>query len=305
MTVRTRFLHESVEFPAGLGERTWGHHKLGLELGGMGFQVGGLAGPQLEALRARFGDYCDEARAWPEVRVLTFAVEPAWFLPPPPAPWEYVLDLEHTEATVGWVGVGEAGLLHLGASLQASLWTSASEGAKLTQAVENVLRLAMAYALCARGGALLHGACVVDGGSAVVFPGVSGSGKTTASRLSAAEGRLVVSDDIVGVLPGESGFEVVALPFGSEFRFAGPRDARFPLRTLCRLEKGGVTEVRTLSRPAAFGLALACAPYVKQDPLRVERVLGVIEDLTGAVALRTLWFPKHGPIWSALPQGAL
>lgn len=305
MIAQTRFLREGVEFPAGLGERAWGHHGLGLELAGMGFRVVGLAGVQLDALHARFGAYCSEAPPSPVVRVRTFAAEPGVFLPPPPPPWEYMLHLEHSDATVYWVGVGEAGLLRLGAPVEAAMWMTADGGAKLTQAVENLLRLAVAYALCARGGALLHGACVVDGGSAVVFPGVSGSGKTTASRLSAAEGRLVVSDDIVGVLPGRGGFEVVALPFGSEFRFAGPRHARFPLRTLCRLEKGGVTEVRTLSRPAAFALALACAPYVKQDPLRVERVFGVIENVTGAVALRTLCFPKRGPIWSALSPGAL
>lgn len=305
MTFGARFLLESVGFSRDLGQRSWGAHDLSLELGGRGYRLMGLSEVQAGLLRARFDRFCLDVTPETSVPVHTFVAETGWFRPPPPAPWVYALDLEHAATSIQWVGFREAGTLVLGPAMNACMWTVASEGDMFARAVENVLRLVVAYALLEDGGALFHGACVLDGGSAVLFPGVSGAGKTTTSRLSAAEGRTVLSDDIVGVLPGPGGYDVVALPFGSEFRLAGPREARFPLRAMCRLEKGEVTDVTSLKPAAALGLALACTPFVNQDPLRVDRLFGTLGRLTGTIPLRTLRFPKDGPIWSALPQGAL
>lgn len=305
MTFGGRFVLESVDVPAGLGERAWGAHSLSIELGGRRYRLVGLTEMQAGMLRARFGGYCLDEVPEPSVLVRMFAAEWRWFHPPPPAPWVYALDLEHKATSIQWVGFREAGTLVLAPEMDVCMWTVAGEGDVFARAVENVLRLVVAYALLEGGGALFHGACVLDGGSAVLFPGVSGAGKTTTSGLSAAEGRTVLSDDIVGVLPGVGGYHVVALPFGSEFRFPGPRHARFPLRALCRLEKGEATEVTSLKRTAALSLALASTPYVNQDPRRVDRLFAVLDSLTSTIPLRTLCFPREGPIWSALPQGAL
>lgn len=305
MTFGTRFCLDSSVFPAGFGRRPWGERDLCLELGGHAYRLDGLSEAQAELLCARFGGYTLEANPAAPMIVRTLEAEAVWFLPAPPVPWVYTLDFDHRADSVGWVGVREAGTLAMGPPLEASMWTVAGGGDVFARAVENVLRLVVAYALLEGGGALFHGACVLDGGSVVLFPGVSGAGKTTMSGLSAAEGRTVLSDDIVGVLPGPGGFDVVALPFGSEFRFAGPRQARFPLRALCRLEKGEVTGVTSLKRATALSLGLACTPYVNQDPRRVDQLFATLERLTGTVPLRTLRFQKSGPVWSALPKGAL
>ncbi|MCU0290572.1 MAG: hypothetical protein MUF10_01065 [Thermoanaerobaculaceae bacterium] len=305
MSLASRFLVDPGGFPASFGWTPWGRRRLGITLGDETYLLEGLAAHQVDLLASRFGAFClgGDPRPGPVVRVSR--VPEAAFLPPPAPPWVHTLDFDHRAESTAWVGVREAGFLHLGPRLEVSMWTAEGEGDMFGRAVENVLRLAVAYSLLHAGGLLFHAACVVDGDEAVVFPGLSGAGKSTTSRLSAAEGRMVLSDDIVGVTPGQAGFHVVALPFGSEFRFAGPSGTRVPLRTLCTLEKAEAIEVAGLKPSAAVGLALACTPYVNHDPIRADRLFENIERLVRAVRLRTLRFPRHGPIWSALQQGVL
>lgn len=304
-TFGTGFLKDPSSFPGGLGTRRWGVHGMCLDLGRRAYRLEGLTAEQAHLLRTRFAAYESDGAEGIPIVVRTFEADGAAFRPPPPAPWVYALDFDHRAESVGWIGVREAGTLTLSPTPDVCMWTVAGEGDIFARAVENVLRLVVAHALLEQGGALFHGACVVDGGTATLFPGVSGSGKTTISRLSAAEGRTVLSDDIVGVLPGAAGFDAVALPFGSEFRWPGPRNARFPLGALCRLEKGKATQVNDLSRSAAFGLALACTPYVNNDPRRTDQLFAVLDRLTATVCLRSLQFQKDGPVWATLPQEAL
>ncbi|HNX51071.1 MAG TPA: hypothetical protein PLS53_01575 [Thermoanaerobaculaceae bacterium] len=305
MTFAEHYLVDPAQFPGALGERHWGAESLTLGLAGRAFRVEGLGENQQEQLRSRFRGYCLDAEPSEPVVLRVLRGDATCFLPQPSGVWVYSLDLDHRDESVAWAGVREAGVLELVPAFSASMWTVEGAGNIFARAVENVLRLIVAYALLEAGGALFHGACVVDDGKAVLFPGVSGSGKSTSSRIAAHEGRTVLSDDIVGVVASATGYEAVALPFGSEFRFPGPWDARFPVRAMCRLVKGETILVNDLSRAEALGLALACTPYVNHDPARTERLFGNLLHLIRSVRLRTLCFPKDGPIWAALPPGAL
>jgi hypothetical protein len=124
--------------------------------------------------------------------------------------WEYDLDLEP-----GPAGVRVAGLRFFARiarePLAATLVTCANP-AELAGVVENVLRILVAHALVARGGVLLHAAGVAEGDRARVFFGVSGAGKTTLSRLAQEEGRRILSDDMVALVP-ETGRSNLAIPF--------------------------------------------------------------------------------------------
>lgn len=304
MSFGSRFLVDAGAFPAGFDSLPWGSARLAVTLGAQAYLLDGLARHQVELLSARFGGFCLGGDPGQGVLIRVRRAPEGCFLPPPAPPWVHSLDFDHRAGSTAWAGVREAGLLWLGSPPEASMWTVSGDGDLFGRAVENVLRLVVAYSLLHAGGLLFHAACVVDGGEAVVFPGHSGAGKSTTARLSAAEGRMVLSDDIVGVMPGPGGFEVVALPFGSEVRFPGPPGVVAPLRALCALQKAEAVEVSELRPAAAVGLALACTPYVNHDPLRADRLFANIERLTGAVRLRTLRFPKVGPIWSALPVGA-
>lgn len=305
MKFGTGYLFDASGFPASLGKRPWGTHGVCLDLGGRGYRLEGLTTEQARLLRTRFAAYVSDVAAGIPIVVRTYEADVAAFRPPPPPPSVYALDFDHRNASVGWAGVREAGTMTLSLAPDVCMWTVAGEGDVFARAVENVLRLVVAYSLLEEGGALFHGACVVDGGTATLFPGVSGSGKTTISRLSAAEGRTVLSDDIVGVLPGPAGYDAVALPFGSEFRWPGPRNARFPLGAMYGLEKGEETRVTDLNRSTAFGLGLACTPYVNVDPRRTDQLFAVLDRFTATLRLRSLRFPKDGPVWTTLPEEPL
>ena len=84
--------------------------------------------------------------------------------------------------------------------------------------------LALSYIFCLEDVFMLHAASVVRNGVGFIFPGRSGSGKTTISRLSAAENH-VLCDELTAVTMNESRHDMT---FPSFYRiFSGPKWAQF------------------------------------------------------------------------------
>ena len=116
---------------------------------------------------------------------------------------------------------------------------------------------------------LLHSAGVVDAGSAWVFVGRSGAGKTTLAGSSLAAGREILSDDLNAVVPAPGGPRVAPVPFAGDHRGSATEPVR--LAALCRLVQGRRTLLEPMSGAEALSTLLAAAPFVNQDPHRLEQ----------------------------------
>jgi hypothetical protein len=68
----------------------------------------------------------------------------------------------------------------------------------------------MAVVLCQRGGFALHASAVSIAGEAVLFLGVSGSGKSTTAAALTAAGQRFLADDIVALVETGDGYEAMA-----------------------------------------------------------------------------------------------
>jgi hypothetical protein len=310
MSFGERFLALPDLFPARRGGESWGDRRLALDLPGGPYLAAGLSAAQAAAVAERFGEICRPVAGDETVELRLFAVAPGEFLPVDTRGWEYAMDFDHGPAAVRLAG------LHLMARLDwapeppgppafqaAALWTSEDGGApgdRFPGIFENVLRAAVAYRLLDLGGLVVHAAGVADGGAAYLFLGRSGAGKTTLSRLSAAAGRTVLSDDLNALLPGADGPRVAKLPFtgdvGDRRRGAPP----LPLARLLRLEKAAADELRPLSKALAAAQLVACAPFVNLDPYRRERVAEIAEALARAAPAGVLAFSLAGGFWSIL-----
>ena len=81
--------------------------------------------------------------------------------------------------------------------------------------LDDVLQAAMQYVLDRIGGFILHGACMVRDGRAIVFMGNSGAGKSTSAFNLIRFGFHCYADDAVLVTPGEEG--LLVWPLSREF----------------------------------------------------------------------------------------
>jgi hypothetical protein len=143
---------------------------------------------------------------------------------------------------------------------------------------------------------LFHAAGIVHRGAAYALFGRSGSGKTTASRLSSE--KPVLSDDLVLLQRTESGWEAWATPFG---RRRGSQQVRSaPLRALLRLVQAPEEQLAPMPRGAALGELAANSPVVNADPVRSAALLLFWEKVLSSVPVYFLHFRKSDTFWEVI-----
>lgn len=158
-------------------------------------------------------------------------------------------------------------------------------------------------ALALAGDALIvHAAGVEAAAGGVALPGASGAGKTTISRLFAAAGRAVLSDDRVLIVRAAAGWRVYGTPWPGEGRFVVNRGA--PLASLAFLARGDANRVRPVGAAelARRLLPLASVPWF--DGEASGRCLDLVARLAGEVPARELAFVP-GPLAVAALEDAL
>ena len=178
----------------------------------------------------------------------------------------------------------------------------------IDRAVENILRVAIAWLAVSQGGLLMHSASIVKDGRGYLFFGQSGAGKSTLSERS-TRGQ-VVSDDLTLILPDPGGRpEVVGTPFRGTYAGGKPVRGRFPLAAALRLRKAAADEpaaVSELAERRALPDAVANLPFVVDqlgtDPELFERVERVLRSFP----IKELRFRKEDDsYWDEIERSGL
>jgi hypothetical protein len=145
------------------------------------------------------------------------------------------------------------------------------------------------------GALLFHAAGVVHRDEGYALFGHSGSGKTTAARLSL--GKTVLSDDLLLLCPSGQGWQAWATPFG-HWRLRGSRVAH--LRAILRLVQALEERLDPMSRAAALGELVANSPVVNANPLGVADLLTRWDDILSLVPVYLLHFRKSAAYWEVI-----
>jgi hypothetical protein len=297
-------------FPARRAGEAWGTGAIRLALPGGPYEIRGLNAAQEDAVRRRFGRYCETSAAGggspAVVESLLFRAAEADFRTFDVRGWEYGLDVDAGAEAVRLAGLRLVARLDwrpAGGRLAGALWTPEAGGEPFAGIFENFLRVLVAYRLHELGGAVLHCAAVAGRGGAHLFLGRSGAGKSTLSRLAQDHGAAVLSDDL-NALRLEAGATVVEkLPFTGDYGDARSPTPPFPLAGLYRLEKDEDDAVRPLSRAQGLACLLACSPYVNADPHRRDALLATLLRLVPPGApLFCLRFSLGGGFWPILER---
>lgn len=141
-------------------------------------------------------------------------------------------------------------------------------------------------------GLILHAAGIVQRGSAVVLPGVSGAGKSTITRLAAAwNGARPLSDDRVILRVRDGEVTAHGTPWPGEAGVAERLDA--PARWLLFLEKGERNAVRTITPREALARLLPAMSLPWFDAERLEGGLGACDAIIRALPAGVFTFREE------------
>lgn len=195
-------------------------------------------------------------------------------------------------------GAGFAASIDLSSPSRITIWVAEASRVVGHAVLDNVLRVASAHAILARGGVLMHSAGVDFGDGVYVLYGHSGAGKSTAARRAQSAGATVLSDDLNAILPANGAWQVHRVPFSGalaqEARIEPPR----PLRALLRLRQAPQPTLRPMSVAHATAAMIACTPSVNDDPWRQAALLEAVGALAAATPTHALDASLETPWWS-------
>ncbi len=224
-----------------------------------------------------------------------------YFIPPPATPGNNPVGIALGSGLVRYVGHRLAGWLESDRLPGAGVLLLARGGYEPPErAIENYLRVAVAWRAIAAGGALVHAASAVFGGRGYFFYGASGAGKSTL-MASSRRGR-VVSDDLTLLLPGSQAgtLEIVGSPFRGTWEGGEPVEGRFPLAAGFRLVQAQKARVEETARARSLTGLVANLPFVVDALAARPDLLRRIESSFASIPLARLHFRPDDTFWDAV-----
>ena len=225
-----RFLHSPDLFPARVAGEAWGAHEITLDFAGGPYVFTGLSDDQEAGIRDRFSDSVGRTPKLGTASSAGCFASSEEFRRFDLRGFELTLDLDPAEDCLRIAGLDLMARIEWRPTMAAALWTPSAGGEVFAGILENVLRVMAAYRLVECGGALLHSAGIVDDGAAWLFLGRSGAGKSTFSRLSLAEHRRVLSDDLNALVRDGEHFAIAPLPFTGDLEEQRQQRRNVPAR---------------------------------------------------------------------------
>ncbi len=156
------------------------------------------------------------------------------------------------------------------------------------------LRVAFAMHAFTQGAMLFHAACVVHHDKGYLLFGLSGSGKTTAARLSAPDP--VLNDDLLLLWPSAEGWLVYSTPFGKS---RGTRRV-VPVQAALRLVQDTDVYLEPLSPGRVLSELVANSPIISGDRTQLPALMARWTQFIDQVPVRALHFRKDPTFWEVI-----
>ena len=249
--------------------------RLGLEIGGFGLNFESDQSGIISILSSRYGKFRAAGKSGFSLEVSGASGRQSPFKP--------AIVLAGSRLEIGRGDFNSSLDLDTGAG---SLRAAANE-----QCLDAFLRSLTSFLLLRSGGFMLHSAGLVKNGKAHLFLGKSGAGKSTLSKLAAAAGAEVISDEI-NLLRFEKGkFRACGSPFWGEMRADG-RPGSWPLGGIHLIGKARENSLSACSGSEALKLLLRCLVNFDKSPRAAELALKNSARLLAAVKFSRLKFSK-------------
>jgi hypothetical protein len=165
--------------------------------------------------------------------------------------------------------------------------------------IDYFLRIIVAYGLFRLGGLLLHSAGIVRSDQAYIFFGHSGSGKSTVANYSAND--IILSDDLVGLLPTEKGIFALSTPF---WNFGGEISKKCNAQVfgLFHLIQNTRVFIEPLRTSMAISEILSNIPVLAMDESICDQLVDNIRNIIHKVQVYSLNFKRDDSFWGIVEQ---
>ncbi len=161
--------------------------------------------------------------------------------------------------------------------------------------IDAALRVLHSLLLASRGGLLVHAASAVRNGGAYLFAGVSGTGKTTISRLAPSDATLL-TDEISYLRREGSGYAAYGTPFAGELGEPG-KNVRAPLAALYLLKQGPENRIVPVGNAEAVRELMRHVLFLAHDEALVKMVFQTVCDFVKRVPVHRLIFTPERRVW--------
>jgi hypothetical protein len=167
-------------------------------------------------------------------------------------------------------------------------------------AVESFLRISYSFLAVDRGGLLLHSAGVLRNGRGYIFPGRSGTGKSTIASLATST-ETVLSDEMVVVRQGGDGYLVYSTPFYGTNPSA-ERNIAALLQAAFLPVKDQAVNLKPARPAQALSKLLAGVLFFSQEPALARRLMDIGADIVTHVPFYELHFRRDGSFWACIAE---
>jgi hypothetical protein len=144
------------------------------------------------------------------------------------------------------------------------------------------------YVLAEREGAFMHASAVDFNGEGYIFPGRSGSGKSTISQIFMLKNHRVLSDDRVVIRKIGSSFTVFGTPWSGDADIAENRS--LPLRGIFFINQGDEIIIKELPPADAAERLMPVTSIPWYDEEVMSNILSFCEDLVLQIPAYALYF---------------
>jgi hypothetical protein len=164
--------------------------------------------------------------------------------------------------------------------------------------IDTVLRITHSLVLAQQGGFLVHAASAIRGGRAFLFAGVSGTGKTTMTRLAPPDA-VVLTDEISYVRRTTSGYRAYGTPFAGELARSGTNTSA-PLDTLYLLQQGPENRIEPVAPTDAARSLMRHILFFAREEEMVARVFDSVLQFVSSVRVARLVFTPDTRVWELI-----
>jgi hypothetical protein len=167
------------------------------------------------------------------------------------------------------------------------------------QSIDYYLRVVFSVMGYMAGGFLFHGAGIARSEGVHVFFGYSGSGKSTIAKFSSSE--LILSDDLVLIMPKDNGWHVCSTPFWNQ------TDPHMPpsenkLIALYRLVKAKSVFLEPLNQGEAVAEMIASIPIITLAPKFINQLITRCLGVYSSTPCYRLHFRRDGTFWKVIDE---
>jgi hypothetical protein len=167
-------------------------------------------------------------------------------------------------------------------------------------AIESFLRICYSFLAVEHGGLLLHSAGVIRDGNGYIFPGISGTGKSTIAGL-ATDRETVLSDEMVVVRKVKGSYLVYNTPFYGT-NGSAELNSSVSLKAAFLPVKDNKVFIKETKPSRALAKLLASVLFFGQEPRFNQRLMDISADMIAQIPFYEMHFQRNTSFWERIGE---